>query len=214
MYGYQEARRLYDSNAAFRQFIWYCPDEALAVKPAQKAFVNTIRNELTERCTFTSAPNAMHLVEDLRSTLTQVTSAPVNEEKETDIFFVYNELDSLEANEITDRLSEHIPLELLTIEPDSEDLYKEITVRTSPKSKLAVVYFKHSAEWALPFVKQVWRLVGGANSSTPILFVGEDDPIQNKMRAFKAPKVISCIQSHLGVSEEVRRVFQQINARS
>ena len=214
MYAYQEARRLAANRATFRQFIWYCPDEALAVKPTQKAFVNNIRNELTEQCTFTSALSAMQLVEDLRSTLTQATPAPASEEKETDIFFVYNQLDSEEANEITDRLSEEIPLELLIIEPDSEDEYKEITVRTIPKSKLAVVYFKHSADWALPFVKQVWRLVGGAGSSTPILFVGEDDPMHNRLRAFKAPRVISCIQPHLGVSEEVRRVFQQINARS
>jgi len=214
MYAYQEARRLAATRDTFRQFIWYCPDETLAVKPAQKAFVNNIRNELTERCTFTSAFSAMQLVEDLRSTLTQAAPPPASDEKETDIFFVYNQLDSEEANEITDRLSEEIPLELLIIEPDSEDLYKEITVRTIPKSKLAVVYFKHSADWALPFVKQIWRLVGGAGSSTPILFVGEDDPIHNRLRAFKAPRVISCIQPHLGVSEEVRRIFQQVNARS
>ncbi|MDF7814182.1 hypothetical protein [Hymenobacter sp. YC55] len=214
MYAYQQARQRAAAQDAFRQFIWYCPDETLAVRPAQKAFVNAIRNELTERCMFTNAPNAMQLVEDLRSTLTKAVPAPVSAEKETDIFFVYNQLDSNEANEITDQLSEEIPLELLVIEPDSEDLYKEITVRTIPKSKLAVVYFKYSADWALPFVKQVWRLVGGANSLTPILFVGEDDPAQNKMRAFKAPRVISCIQSHRGVSEEVRRVFQQINVRS
>ena len=156
----------------------------------------------------------MQLVEDLRSVLLQAAPPTASVEKETDIFFVYNQLDSEEADKITDRLSEDIPLELLTIEPDSEDLYKEITVRAIPKSKLAVVYFKHSADWALPFVKQVWRLVGGAGSTTPILFVGEDEPSHNRMRAFKAPKVISCIQPHLGVSEEVRRVFQQINARS
>jgi hypothetical protein len=211
MYAYREARRLAGSRPAFRQFVWYCPDEAAAVKPAQQAFVTAIRNELTEQCTFTNAPSAMQLVADVRSTMGQVAPPPASVEKETDIFFVFNELDSDEANAITDRLSEEFPLEILTIEPDSEDLYKDITVRTIPKSKLAVVYFKHSADWALPFVKQVWRLVGGAGSSTPILFVGEDDPVQNRMRGFKAPKVISCIQPHLGVSEEVRRVFQQLN---
>ena len=214
MYAYQEARRLAAGRPAFRQFVWYCPDEAVAVKPAQQAFVTAIRNELTEQCTFTNAPSAMQLVEDLRSTLTQAPAAPVSVEKETDIFFVFNQLDLEEANAITDRLSEEFPLEILTIEPDSEDLYKDITVRNIPKSKLAVVYFKHSADWALPFVKQVWRLVGGAGSSTPILFVGEDDPVQNKLHGFKAPKVISRIQPHLGVSEEVRRVFQQLNPPS
>lgn len=214
MFAYQEARRVAADLTAFRQFIWYCPDEMLAVKPAQKAFVNTIRNELTERCTFTNAPSAMQLVEDMRGTLGQVAPPADTEadEKETDIFFVFSELDSEEANQITDRLSEEFPLEMLTIEPDSEDLYKDITVRSIPKSKLAVVYFKHGGDWALPFVKQVWRLVGGAGSTTPILFVGEDEPVQNRMRGFKAPRVISCIQPHLGVSVEVRRVLQQINA--
>lgn len=212
MYAYQEARRVGAERPTFRQFVWYCPDETLAVKPAQQAFVTAIRNELTAQCTFTNASSAMQLVEDLRQTLVQAVPPPASIEKETDIFFVYNHLDSYEANEITDRLSEEFPLELLTIEPDSEDLYKEITVRTIPKSKLAVVYFKHSADWALPFVKQVWRLVGGAGSSTPILFVGEDDPVHNRMRAFKAPKVISRIHPHLGISDEVRRVFQQLNA--
>ncbi|MGY3090504.1 hypothetical protein ACVWYF_003559 [Hymenobacter sp. UYAg731] len=214
VFAYQEARRAAADQPTFRQFVWYCPDEALAVKPAQKEFVNTIRNELTDRCTFTNAPSAMQLVEDVRNTLGRVEAPSGEVEKETDIFFVFNELDSEEANQITDRLSEEFPLEMLTIEPDSEDLYKEITVRNIPKSKLAVVYFKHSADWALPFVKQVWRLVGGAGSNTPILFVGEDDPVQNRMRGFKAPRVISCIQPHLGVSEEVRRVLQQINARA
>jgi hypothetical protein len=128
-------------------------------------------------------------------------------EKENDIFFVYNEQDSEEANAITDRLSEEFPLDILAIEPNSEELYKSLTVQAIPKSRLAVVYFKYSADWALPFVKQVWRLVGGANSTTSILFVGEDDPAHNKMRGFKAPKVISSIRPHLAVSEEVRRVL-------
>jgi hypothetical protein len=211
MHAYQEAYKIAVNKADFRQFIWYCPDETLAVRPAQKAFVNAIRNELTERSTFTGALNAMQLVEDLRKTMVQAAPKPVTVEKETEIFFVYNQMDSEEANAITDQLSMQIPLEMLTIEPDSEDEYKEITVRNIPNSRLAVVYFKHSADWALPFVKHVWRLVGGAGSTTPILFVGEDDPVHNRMRGFKAPRVISCIQPHHGVSEEVLRVFQQIS---
>jgi hypothetical protein len=211
MYAYQEAQRAAAGRPAFRQFVWYCPDEAAAVKPAQQAFVAAIRNELTARCTFTSTGSAMQLVEDLRTALEQAATPPAAPEKELDIFFVFNELDLDEANAITDRLSEEFPVEVLTIEPDSEDEYKELTVRNIPKSKLAVVYFKHSADWALPFVKQVWRLVGGAGSTTPILLVGEDDPAQNRLHSFKAPKVISRIQPHLGVSEEVRRVFQQLS---
>ncbi|MBF9222688.1 hypothetical protein, partial [Hymenobacter ruricola] len=210
MFAYREARAAAASRPFFRQVVWFCPDEAQPVKPAQQAFMATIRNELTRQCTLTNATSAMQVVEDVRTSLGRATPPPAAAvEKENDIFFVYNAQDSEEANAITDELSEAFPLEILTIEPDSEDAYKDLAVSAIPKSRLAVVYFKHSADWALPFVKQVWRLVGGAGSTTPILFVGEDDPVQNKMRGFKAPKVISSIQPHLGVSEEVRRVLSQ-----
>jgi hypothetical protein len=210
MYAYREARALAGSRPAFRQVVWVCPDEALPVKPAQQAFVETIRNELNRQCTLTNATSAMQVVEDVRAAMTTAAPLPAAVEKENDIFFVYNEQDSEEANAITDRLSEEFPLEILTIEPDTEDAYKDLALLAIPKSRLAVVYFKHSADWALPFVKQVWRLAGGAGSTTPILFVGEDDPVHNKMRGFKAPKVISSIRSHQEVSEEVRRVLQQL----
>lgn len=211
MYAYDQARLQAASRPAFRQFVWYSPDAALTVKLPQQAFINKIRNELTEQCTFSNAPSTMQLVADLRCTLEQAAPRPASVEKETDIFFVFNEQDYDEANAITDRLSEEFMLDTLTIEPDTADHYKEKAVTSIPKSKLAVVYFKHSADWALPFVKQVWRQVGGAASTTPILFVGEDDPEQNRLQGFKAPKVISRIQPHSAVSEEVRRVFQQLN---
>ena len=210
MYAYREARATAGGRPLFRQVVWFSPDEALPLKPAQQAFVAAIRNELTRQCTLTNATSAMQVIEDLRASLGRATPPPAIVEKENDIFFVFNEQDSDEANAITDRLSEEFPLEILTIEPDSEDTYKELTVKAIPKSRLAVVYFKHSADWAVPFVKQVWRLVGGAGSTTPILFVGEDDPEHNRLRAFKAPKVISSIRAHRDVSEEVRRVLQQL----
>lgn len=208
LYAYREARAAAGGRPLFRQVVWFCPNEALPVKPAQQAFVAAIRNELTRQCTLTTAPSAMQVVEDLRASLHQAAPPPAAMAKENDIFFIFNEQDSDEANAITDLLSEEFPLETLTIEPDSEDAYKDLTVLAIPKSRLAVVYFKHSADWALPFVKQVWRLVGGAGSVTPILFVGEDDPAHNRMRAFKAPKVISSIRAHHDVSEEVRRVLR------
>ena len=211
MEAYRAAREQAAARPAFRQFMWHCPDAAAPVQLAQAAFITSIRNEITGQGIFTNAPSAMQLVADVRATLSQAPPPAASLDEKTGIFFVYNELDSEEANAITDRLSEEFPLDIVTIEPDSEQRYKDITVSKIPESKLAVVYFKHSADWALPFVKQVWRLVGGAGSTTPILFVGEDDPAQNKLQSFKAPKVISRIQPHADVSEEVRRVFQQLN---
>ena len=209
MYAYREARARAAGQPQFQQVVWNCSDDALPVKPAQQAFVDAIYNELTKQCTLTNVGSAMQVVDDVRAALGRAAPPPAAVEKENDIFFIFNEQDSDEANAITDRLSEEFPLEILSIEPDSEDLYKDLTVQAIPKSRLAVVYFKYSADWALPFVKQVWRLVGGAGSVTPILFVGEDDPAHNKMRGFKAPKVISSIRPHLDVSAEVLRVLSQ-----
>lgn len=210
-YAYDQARLQGDKQLAFRQFVWYTPDEALPIDSAQKAFVDTIRNEQTERCTFSSAQNAPELVEELRSTLKRATPPPANEEVAmgSDIYFVYNDLDSDEANAITSRLGNEFMVESLIIKPDSEESAKTETVRAIPQSKLAVVYFKHSADWALPFVKQVWRLVGGAASTTQILLVG--DPEEDCLHKFQAPKVVSSIKPHLSVSEEVQRVFQLYN---
>ncbi|MDO7853536.1 hypothetical protein [Hymenobacter convexus] len=211
-YAYEEARRQAAGRPAFRQLVWFSPDATLDVNGEQQAFVNKIRNEQTTQYMFSSAANAPQVVADLRSTLVQTAPPAAAVEKETDICFVCNSLDLDEANAITDQLGEAFTLDMLTIEPDTAEVYKDKAVRAIPKSKLAVVYFKYSADWALPFVKQVWQLVGGAASPTPILFMGEDDPEQNSLRNFKAPKVISRIQAHQTVSEEVQRVFQKFNS--
>lgn len=211
-YAYDQARLQAASRPAFQQFVWYSPDAALPVNPNQQAFVGQIRNELTAQCTFSSAPNAPQLVEDLRNALAQAAPPPVSAAESAGIFFINNLLDCDEANAITDQLSEVHMLDTLMIKPDSVGLDKDLVALRIAQSKLAVVYFKHSADWALPFVKQMWQLVGGAASPTPILFVGEDYPEQNRLQSFKAPKVISRIQPHLGVSEEVQRVFQKLTS--
>ena len=210
-YAYEQARQEATRRPAFRQFVWFSPDPGADISADQQTFIGKIRNELTAQCTFSSAPNAQQVVEDLRSSLVQTAPPPVSTEKETDICFVFHSLDNDEATLIAQQLVEKFSLDLLTIEPSSAEAYKEKTVHAIPKSKLAVVYFKHSADWALPFVKQVWRLVGGAASPTPILFVGEDDPKENGLQKFMAPKVVMSIQPHQAVSDEVQRVFQKLN---
>ena len=211
MYAYDQARLQAASRPAFQQFVWF-PDEAPGLKMSQQAFVSKIRNELTEQCTFSSAPSAPQLVQDMRSAFAQAAPPPVSTIERSDICFINSVLDCDEANAITDQLSEAYMLDTLMIKPESGNLDKDLAVQKITQSKLAVVYFKHSADWALPFVKQVWQLVGGAASPTPILFVGEDYPEQNRLQSFKAPKVISRIQPHLGVSEEVQRVFQKLQS--
>ena len=92
---------------------------------------------------------------------------------------------------LTDLISKDYTVEVMNILPGGEEQYREMSAQQIPKSKMAVVYFRYSADWALPFIKQVWKEVGGASSPTPLMLVGEDDPETNMARIFKAPKVSS-----------------------
>jgi hypothetical protein len=98
----------------------------------------------------------------------------------------------------------------MNIMPDGEDQYREISSQQIPKSKLAVVYFKYAADWALPFIKQIWKQVGGASSPTPLFLVGENEPQTNLARNFKAPKVVSTIVPKEEIPAEVKKVYTTI----
>jgi len=130
--------------------------------------------------------------------------------KDTDIFFIFNQQDELDARVITDKLSMEYPVEIMNIMPDGEDQYRDISSQQIPKSKLAVVYFKYAADWALPFIKQIWKEVGGASSPTPLFLVGEDDPKTNMARNFKAPKVVSIIVPKETIPAEVKKVYTTV----
>ncbi len=74
---------------------------------------------------------------------------------------------------------------------------------------MAVIYF-YGADWAMPFIKQVWKEVGGASSPTPMMLVGENDPQTNMARIFKAPKVTSTIVSKAEVPEVVKEAYIKV----
>jgi hypothetical protein len=136
--------------------------------------------------------------------------ATVYDSKDTEIFFIFNQQDEQEALQIIDKLSLEFPIETMNILPDGEDAYREISTQQIPKSKLAVVYFKYAADWALPFIKQIWKQVGGASSPTPMFLVGEDDPRTNLARNFRAPKVISLIVPKESIPTEVKKVYSTL----
>jgi hypothetical protein len=158
---------------------------------------------------FSNSPGPMQLVDDIRVVMMK-TDAMVYDSKDTDIFFIFNQQDEQDAKPITDQLSNEYPVEIMNILPDGEDQYREISSQQIPKSKLAVVYFKYAADWALPFIKQIWKQVGGASSPTPLFLIGEDDPKSNLARNFKAPKVVSIVVPKDKVSAEVKKVYTTV----
>lgn len=207
---FMEARKIIDSgDEDYNCFIWLVPDVSSVMKPVQKEFITYIRNNITRNMMFSNSMGAMQLVDDIRVVMAK-EEEELFDSKDTEIFFIYNQQDEQEARGITDSLSAEYPIEIMTILPDGEDKYREISTQQIPKSKLAVVYFKYAADWALPFTKQVWKTVGGASSPTPLFLIGEDDPSSNMARNFKAPKVVSTIVPRARVSDEVKKVYTTV----
>jgi hypothetical protein len=204
-----ETRKRLEEDQDFNSFVWVHPDLTENIKSSQREFIKYIRNNITRNMMFSNSPGPMQLVDDIRVVMMK-QDAEVYDSKDTDIFFIFNQQDELDAKAVTDRLSAEYPVEILNILPDGEDQYREISSQQIPKSKLAVVYFKYAADWALPFIKQIWKQVGGASSPTPLFLIGEDDPKTNLARNFKAPKVVSTIVPKENVPGEVKRVYTTV----
>ncbi len=206
-YQFMEAKKRVDgAGGDFNVFVWLDPENSRTIKPAQQNFIKYIRNNITRNMMFSNSQGPMQLVDDIRIVMMK-QDTKVYDSKDTDIFFIFNQQDEQDAQIIIDALSLEFPVETMNILPEGEDSYREMSSQQIPKSKLAVVYFKYAAEWALPFIKQIWKQVGGANSPTPMFLVGEDDPRTNLARNFKAPRVISNIMPKETIPAEVKKVY-------
>jgi class 3 adenylate cyclase len=193
----------------FNVFVWLDPENSKTIKPAQQNFIKYIRNNITRNMMFSNSQGPMQLVDDIRVVMMK-QDTKVYDSKDTDIFFIFNQQDEQDAQHIIDAISLEFPVETMNILPEGEDSYREMSSQQIPKSKLAVVYFKYAADWALPFIKQIWKQVGGASSPTPMFLVGEDDPRTNLARNFKAPRVISIIMPKETIPAEVKKVYTAV----
>jgi class 3 adenylate cyclase len=209
-YQFLQAKKRVDTPGAdFNVFVWLDPDNSKNIKPAQQQFIKYIRNNITRNMMFSNSNGPMQLVDDIRVVMMK-QDAVVYDSKDTDIFFIFNQQDEQDAQHIIETLSLEFPVETMNILPDGEDSYRDMSSQQIPKSKLAVVYFKYAADWALPFIKQIWKQVGGASSPTPMFLVGEDDPRTNLARNFKAPRVISTIVPRENIPAEVKKVYSTL----
>ncbi|HEV8506332.1 MAG TPA: adenylate/guanylate cyclase domain-containing protein [Chitinophagaceae bacterium] len=208
---FMEAKSKIDTpGSGFNVFLWQTPESGKSIKPAQQNFIKYIRNNITRNMMFSNSHGPMQLVDDMRVVIMK-QDAKVYDFKDTDIFFIFNQQDEAEASIIVDELSLEFPVETMNILPEGEDSYREMSSQQIPKSKLAVVYFKYAADWALPFIKQIWKQVGGASSPTPMFLVGDDNPESNRARNFKAPRVTSSIVPKEAIPSEVKKVYNKIN---
>jgi hypothetical protein len=209
-YQFLEAKKKAEAlGGEFNVFVWQEPESSVTIKPAQQQFVRYIRNNISRNMMFSNSQGPMQLVDDIRVVMMK-QDAKVYDSKDTEIFFIFNQQDEVDAQVIIDKLSLEYPVETMNILPEGEDSYRDMSSQQIPRSKLAVVYFKYAADWALPFIKQIWKSVGGASSPTPMFLVGEDDPRTNLARNFKAPRVISVIVPKETIPAEVKKIYSTL----
>jgi hypothetical protein len=198
-----------ESDPNYKVFIWFPFSLTEVTNEQQHDFISNIRNNIRSGVYFSNSVSPIQLVDDLRTSI-KVESKEEFDINPTDVFLVYNQLDDLEAGDIVDMLSDIVPVEKLNIIQDSDLEYSELCAQQISKSKLAVVYFKESADWALPFTQQIWKKIGGASSHTPILLIGDEDPETNVNKKFKAPKVVSLIVAGELIPLEIKVQYDKV----
>jgi len=209
-YQLAEARKRLSQNPDYKIFIWYPPDVMAADKDEkQEQFINEIRNSIERNMIFTNTTSPIRLVDDIRNIMAKEEKVKFDV-KDTDVFLIFNQLDESQADEIIDMVGDIVGIEKLNIIQDSEMDYSEFCSQQIGKSKLAVVYFKETADWALPFTQQIWKKVGGATSHTPILLIGDESPESNLNKKLKAPKIISLIVAGELIPLEIKVQYDKV----
>lgn len=208
-YQYNQAVKNLHKGNNFKIFVWHPETGKQITDNKQQDLINNLQNNIEANMTYTNTPSSIQLADDLRSML-EVTAKPQLQLNSTEIFFISNLVDDLSAEDITDMLSDVTQIEKLAIEQDSDTDYAELTSQQIGQSKLAVVYFKDSADWAIPFAQQIWKKIGGAAAKTPILVIGDEDPDTNKNKGFKAPKVISMVMSGELIPLEIKVQYDKV----
>lgn len=209
-YQLNQARQMLHEKPDFKVFIWYPPEVVAAVKDdKQQQFINQLRNSLERNMIFSNASSPVQLVDDIR-TLMEKEEKTTFDLKDAEVFLIFNELDESQADEIIDMISDIIDVEKLNIIQDSDIDYSSYCSQQIGKSKLAVIYFKETSDWALPFAQQIWKKTGGATSHTPILLIGDDDPDSNMNKKLKAPKIISLIVSGALIPLEIKIQYDKV----
>ena len=209
-YEFNEARKRLKEDTDFKMFIWYPPEVVSATKDEkQEQFINEIRNSIERNMIFTTTSSPIQLVDDIRNMMVKEEKTKFDV-KDTEVFLIFNQLDETQAAEIIDMVSDIIDIEKLNIIQDSDMDYSEYCSQQIGKSKLAVVFFKETSDWALPFTQQVWKKIGGATSHTPILLIGDEDPDTNLNKKLKVPKIISLIISGELIPLEIKVQYDKV----
>jgi len=192
----------------FKIFIWH-PASIFNDYQEHDDFISAIRQGIMHNMIYSNRNSVVSFVEDIRSVMYGGRPEQFDVEN-VDIFFIYNALDQEEALEIISFLDDVVILKKLEIILSADIDYSELVAQQIKKSKMVVVYYKNTSSWALPFVQQIWKKVGGASSSIPILFIGDANVLQNESVEFEADMVISKLVAQEIIPIEIKVQFDNL----
>ncbi|RLD68407.1 MAG: hypothetical protein DRI95_03080 [Bacteroidetes bacterium] len=198
------------NGSSYKVFIWH--PEFISKKEIhenQDEFIRSVRQRIHHNMIFSNRDSVISFVEDIRAVMYTGKTNKYDIE-DADLFFIYNELDEDSSNEIIDMVADVIEVKKIEITLSDDVDYSELVVQQIKKSKMVVVYYKYASDWALPFVQQVWKKVGGASSNVPILFIGDSNIKDNQLINFEAPKVISQVVSQELIPIEIKVQFDKV----
>jgi len=198
------------SGTDFKVFVWH-PENISEnnIDPEQEKFIRSVRQRIHHNMIFSNKNSAIAFVEDMRTVM--YSDKHNNYDiHETDLFFIYNELDQDSANEIINLIADVIDIRKIEITLSDNVDYSELVVQQIEKSKFVVVYFQRTSDWAVPFVQQVWKKIGGASSGVPILFIGDANIEENTLVNFDAPMVTTQIIAKELIPIEVKVQYDKV----
>jgi hypothetical protein len=199
-----------DQKSEYRIFIWQPLNSGEKIsEDSQEQFITSIRNSILQNITISNHESPVSFVEDIYSIMNSQPSS-LSKGTETEIFFIYNESDDDFAKEIVDLLNDVLKVETLSMIQNSERDYTDLIIEQTKQSKLIVVYFNRSTNWAKPFVQQLWRLIGGASSTIPIIVAADISLRTQFQNSFEMPNVSSFFVSEELIPLEIKVQYDRI----
>jgi hypothetical protein len=179
------------SNENYRIFVWHPEDvNSGATEYLQEKLINDIKNNNLHNVITSQAESPVVLVEDINVIMRE----QVREEiitNETELFFIYNELDEENALGVIDLLQDVLRVEVLKISQGGGSNQSAFMIEQVKDSRMVVVYYNYGSEWAVPFTRQLWKTTGGASSKTPVLLIGDAAAFITENHTLNAPNVVS-----------------------
>ena len=182
---FREAKQL--CGKEFKLFVW----NPLGALGAVNSYINDIRRDIVENTVYSDRTSPIIFVEDIRNIM-NVKQQESRRHEPTDVFFLYNELDSDSAIDIYNMLKDFQSVQKLGISISSGVDYNTFVLEQLADSKIGVVYYNYASDWAVSFAQQIWKDSGGQSSTTPLVIAANKQHADRKQIAV-LQNIIDCI---------------------